>query len=262
MYKARPYIENVSPASFDVWLSRLFEGSEMTARKIRPSSFSVTGYVPTSKGPKVQGAESTLEQDFITLLEFDLRVGNYIVQPFKIRWRDSDGKQRRFTPDVAVRYTSHARELDPSLRTTIFEVKSRKFLKERWAVEKPRLRAGISWAKEYGCRFAIVTETEIRTPYLTNARFLMNYRSITGDPIVRRAREQHLAETLVRLGPTTPRDLILAISTNRDRQAEYIPYLWGLIIQTLIGVDLNSVLTMASPIWPTDGTRWMSERFV
>ncbi len=45
MTSYRPFIKDVSPAYFGVWLDRLFEGHEMAARKIGKSAYSVTGYV-------------------------------------------------------------------------------------------------------------------------------------------------------------------------------------------------------------------------
>lgn len=148
----------------------------MAARKIGKSAYSVTGYVSTEKAAKIQRAESSLEQDFLTLLEYDWRVLRYATQPFKIHWKDGNGRPRRFTPDIAVAYHSLATEQDPSLRTTIFEVKHRAHLKARWAEEKPRLKAAFAWAKDYGCRFKVIVVFRRRLHQLTgrNARSAIN----------------------------------------------------------------------------------------
>jgi len=261
MTSSRPCITGVSPAYFSVWLDRLFEGHEMAARKIGKSAYSVTGYVSTEKAAKIQRAESSLEQDFLTLLEYDWRVLRYATQPFKIHWKDVNGRPRRFTPDVAVAYHSVATEQDQALRTTIFEVKHRAHLNARWAEEKPRLKAAFAWAKDYGCRFKVITEREIRTPYLANARFLLRYKKLYGDQDLYQARLPHVCELLVRLGPTTPKALLEAIRGDEARRAEYIPYLWHLITLRMIGIDLSQPLTMASPIWPIGHTQWLSENW-
>jgi len=63
----------------DTWLLQLIGEHDMPARKIRPSRYSTTGYVPTVKGSKAQDSESSLEQDFFVLLEYDRRVERYVV---------------------------------------------------------------------------------------------------------------------------------------------------------------------------------------
>lgn len=251
MKGSRPFIKDVSPAYFKAWLDRLFEGHEMAARKIGRSAYSVTGYVATEKAAKIQRAESSLEQDFLTLLEYDWRVLRYATQPFKIQWKGEEGRLRRFTPDVAVAYNDMATRSDPSLRTTIFEVKPRAQLMDRWSEEKPRLRAAFAWAKDYGCRFKVMTECEIRTPYLENARFLLRYKKMYGDRELFDARIPHICALLVRLGPTTPRALLEAVRGDAIHRAEYIPYLWHLVTLQIVGIDLTQPLSMKSPIWPT-----------
>ena len=226
----------------------------MPARKIRPSRYSVTGYVPTTKGTKAQDAESSLEHDFLTLLEYDWRVERYVAQPFTIEWRDLTGTRRRYTPDVIVKYSFLAMREDSHLRTTVFEVKPRAVLKADWLELKPKLRSAIGWAKEFSCRFHLVTEAEIRTPYLANARFLLDYRShhLSDRSDLIAARQHLIARTLAELRMTTPKGLLEAMTSDLQQQAELIPWIWNLINQEFIGVDLLKPLTMASPIWPTE----------
>ena len=87
--------------------------------------------------------ESTLERDFITLLEFDSRVFEFEVQPVKIEWTDKNGKRRRYFPDVIFkRKTKHG------IETVLVEVKYRSDLKEDWEVLKPKLKAGLHYAQQ------------------------------------------------------------------------------------------------------------------
>lgn len=239
---------------FEPWLRELIGEADVPARKIRPSRYSVTGYAATTKAPVSQDAESSLEHDFLTLLEYDGKVERYLAQPFTIEWWDQKNKRHRYTPDVVVKYSYFAMSDDPHLRTTIFEVKPRAVLKRDWDELKPKLRAAIGWAREHECRFHIVTEKEIRTPYLTNARFLLGYRSIyLRDNSALIGERQHLIrETLFKLQHTTPRKLLEAISLDVTFQAELIPWIWNLVNQRLVGVDLAQPLNMASPIWTVD----------
>lgn len=233
------------------WLQLLVGGADVPARRIRPSRYSVTGYVASTKAPGAQDAESSLEHDFMTLLEYDQRVERYLAQPFTIQWRDEANRQRRYTPDVIVKYSFAAMRDDPHLRTTLFEVKPRAVLRRDWVELRPRFRAAVGWARNHDCRFHIVTEDEIRTPYLTNVRFLLGYRSrfLRDDPHLNGERQHLILETLLRLERTTPRQLLDTITSNTAHQAELIPWIWNLVNQRLVGVDLTQQLTMTSPIW-------------
>lgn len=223
----------------------------MPARKIRPSRYSVTGYVATTKAERSQDAESSLEHDFLKLLEYDRRVERFLAQPFTIRWTDAEGKRRRYTPDVIVKYSFSSTQDDPHLRTTVYEVKPTAVLAAEWRNLKPKFRAAIGWAKEYGCRFHLVTEKEIRTPYLTNVKFLLAYRSRylqdRHDLVV--TRQRAIRETLYKIQRSTPAELLNLITKERGLQAELIPWIWNLIVQELIGADLTQRLTMTSSIW-------------
>lgn len=251
------YVSNLVDVYLEPWLRELAGDSGMPARKIRPSRYSVTGYVPTSKGMKVQEAECSLEQDFLTLLEYDKRVERYVAQPFTIKWVDASGKRRRYTPDVIVKYTYSAMRDDPYLRTTIFEVKPRSILAKDWIELKPKLRSAIGWSKEHGCHFHLVTEKEIRTPYLKNVRFLMGYRNrhLPERNDLVSARQSLVIETIRKLKQTTPRALLQAMAHDEQLQAEMIPWIWNLLNQEFIGADLTKPLTMVSPIWQTEKTK-------
>lgn len=232
------------------WLTEKGALFERPARPIRPSRYAVTGRVPTDKAATSQDAESALEQDFLVLQRFDRRVETFASQPITLRWEDPDGR-RRYTPDVAIKYTLMAFRGDPSLRTTLVEVKPRDILKRDWIDLKPKFRAAIAWTRDRGMVFRILTEQEIRTPFLENARFLLRYQGAhmpknvgLNGPVQWRVRE-----TLADFGTSTPRELLQAITPVESYQAEYLPWVWFLINHGLIGCDLGQKLTMASPIW-------------
>lgn len=220
------------------------------ARDIRPSRYSVTGRVATEKSAKSQDAESSLEHDFFTLLEYDRRVGKFASQPITLRWEDATGRHR-YTPDVAARYTEAAVLADAALRTTLFEVKPREVLKRDWKEFKPKFRAAIAWTRERDFRFRIVTERQIRTPYLDNVRFLMMFRGkrMTSDSESIEEIKRRIRETLYGLKRSTPRDLLNAITQVERLQAEHLPWIWFLLNCNLIGCDLGKPLVMASDIW-------------
>ncbi|WP_130537957.1 TnsA endonuclease C-terminal domain-containing protein [Thiomicrorhabdus indica] len=107
----------------------------MPVRRIPKSYRNVTGIYASSKSIDSAMFESTLERDFITLLEFDSHVLEFEVQPVKIEWTDQNGKHRRYFPDV------------------IFKRKT----------------------KQQGWKFKIMTEVEVRTVLQKNAKFLQPF---------------------------------------------------------------------------------------
>ncbi len=226
----------------------------MPGRTIRPSRYSVTGYISTTKAETSQPAESSLEQDFLTLLDADSRVERFLAQPFTIRWTDSAGKRQRYTPDVIVKYAYWARKEDPTLRTTIFEVKPRELLAEELKTRRPTFRSAIGWARERSCLFHFVTDSEIRTPYLDNVKFLRGYgtRQLQDNHELIVARQRLIRTTLHRLQRTTPRELLQAMSSSPQHQAELLPWLWNLVCCNAVGVNLKERLTMSSLIWSVE----------
>ena len=64
----------------------------------------LTGLVPNSRTQAMTAFESTLERDFLLLLDFDPDVEFYEEQPLKITYHDEAGQRRTSTPDVLVRY--------------------------------------------------------------------------------------------------------------------------------------------------------------
>ncbi|MFV0889647.1 TnsA endonuclease N-terminal domain-containing protein [Metapseudomonas otitidis] len=248
-----PYIKDVSPYQFSRFLDELMEGLHMPVRKIGPSSYTNTGYIPSSKGSRVQRSESMLEQQFFTLLDYDRRVRGYQAQPFKIRWRAPNGRWRDYTPDVIVSYTEEAQAQEPWLKPTVYEVKTRKELSAKWSELRPKFRAAFAWARRYGCRFKIITDTEIRTPYLENVEHFMHYRCFRlGQQPDAGAKQLRILKALLEGQGDTPRAVLESIAVSMQDHAELIPWLWNLITQELVGADLSQPFDMFSPIWITD----------
>ena len=96
-----------------------------------------------------------------------------------------------------------------------------------------------------GWEFRIITEVEIRTPYLKNVVFLLRYRDLS----VVHAETARLLEMLKQLGGADPNELLLAVSEDRINRAQLLPTLWYLVANHRIGVDLTEPLTMRSRLW-------------
>ena len=119
---------------------------------------------------------------------------------------------------------------------------------KNWQVLKPKFRAAIRFATDHGMQFKILTEKEIRTEYLENARFLNRYRNVTVDS----AYVERLDMLLHQIPCTTPQEIIQLAARDTYRQAQYLFVLWHMVVIGLVGVELTHKLTMQSPIWAKD----------
>lgn len=212
----------------------------MPVRKIPKNYRNVTGVASHQKAIGQAMFESTLERDFLTLLEFNKAVKYFEVQPLVIHWMDNEGKERTYTPDTLVHY-HHSKK-----PTTLYEVKYRSDLKENWADLKPKFRAARVFAKNKRWRFKLITEKEIRGVHLDNAKFLLPY--LKKGPVTA-ADMDMLDNALNKLVRTTPAKLLQYIYQDDWNRARLIPTLWYLIGSHQIGVDFSRPLTMSSEIW-------------
>lgn len=215
----------------------------MPVRKIPKNYRNVTGIAPHRKAEGPAAFESTLERDFIALLEFSREARRFEVQPVAIPWLDGQGKPHRYTPDVLVHYRSG---LGATFAPRLCEVKYRSDLRENWAILRPKFKAAIRYARSRGWRFKIVTEKEIRTPYLGNVRFLL--------PFVHQGPESDaymdlLDDAIIKLRESDPDGLIRAVFQDEWRRATLLPTLWYLVGTRQIGADLSLPLTMKSRLW-------------
>lgn len=221
----------------------------MPARKIPTSRRSLTGMVASRKNERLVASESSLERDFLVLLEFDPAVERFEEQPVRIEYADSDGRRRTYTPDVLVYYRA---DLLPARPPLLCEVKYRDELVERWEEFKPKLRAGRAYARGRGWRFKLVTERRVRTPYLQSARFLRTYRALA----VNDADVRLILDALRAAGRSDPERLLALIRHDPYQRAELLPTLWHLVSHGRVAADLHQPLTMRSPLWtpsPVEG---------
>jgi len=214
----------------------------MPIRKVPKNYRNVTGVAASSKALGAAQFESTLERDFLALLEFSPEVDRFEVQPLKIEWRDKQGVPRSYTPDVLVEFKG-----DTGRVPWLCEVKYRADLKKDWTTLHPKFRQGIRVARQRNWRFRLISEVEIRTPYLINIRFLMSFKFRQ----VPATSTELLLKQLRSIGTTTPRNLIQSLFPDSRQQAEWFPVLWYLMVHHQVAADLECELNMDSTIWST-----------
>ncbi|WP_375751988.1 TnsA endonuclease N-terminal domain-containing protein [Vibrio sp. HN007] len=171
------------------------------------------------------------------MLEQREDVHHFLEQPVKVEFKDEKNQLRCYTPDALVSFTEQPQQL--------VEVKYEAELKEKWSELKPKFKAATKLARSKGWVFKIYTERRIRTPFLTNARFLKQYRNISA----KQTDILSILSTLFELRESSPKALLATLKTNKWNQATYIPIIWHLVSSNQIATDLNRPLTMDSPIW-------------
>ncbi|MBI4990288.1 MAG: TnsA endonuclease N-terminal domain-containing protein [Rhodocyclales bacterium] len=222
----------------------------MPTRKITRSPVKVTGTLPDG-----QRYESTLEEDFYVLLRFNPLVANFETQPVTVEWRDGKGDIRRYTPDALVHYRQDLVE-SGDMRPVLCEIKPD--LTEQ--SESPRRRkpprteneeenqlkwaAAERYAARQGWAFKVYRESEIRTPYLDNARFLLRYLEKAVDS----KHEPALLAWIAERGPRSLDEWASIRGGSSQVRAEIFPACYRLIAQRRVETDLSAPLTLQSVI--------------
>lgn len=215
---------------------------EKPVRNIPKNYRNVTGIAAHEKAKGPAMYESSLERDYQTILEFCPEVDKYTVQPITLEWQDINKTSRSYTPDTFVLFKKNATQGD---KPWLCEIKYRNDLAENWQELRPKFKAAIHFAKAQGWRFKIMTEVEIRTTYMINARFLLRYRSSIPEAGIM----ELLDVQLKKLKESTPDILIKAVFQDEWRQAQLIGVLWYLVATFQIGINLHQPITMDSKIW-------------
>lgn len=183
----------------------------------------------------------------MVLLDFDVNVLKFEEQPLTIEFQDAAGMRRTYTPDVLIHYR---RDITPAkqMLPLLAEVKYRRDLFKNWNELKPKFKAARAFARAQGWQFQILTENEIRTDFLLNARFLRSYRS----QLTNAEHFELLLDLMHELRTATPAQILAAYSSDRWEQAAILPSLWNLLARRLIKTDLTVKLTMDSELWSMD----------
>jgi hypothetical protein len=104
-------------------------------RQIKPGNRSMTGKRPSLKTKTTHPFESSLERDYLTLLDFDDQVESYTIQPVTIYY-SLENKSTRYTPDMAVYY-----KLEFNRKPLIVEIKYEAELLEKKVLLVPKFAA-------------------------------------------------------------------------------------------------------------------------
>lgn len=210
----------------------------MSVRKIPKNYRNVTGITAYAKARDGGEFESTLERDYLTLLEFDPLVVDFAVQPLKIQWRDGAGTNHMYTPDVLVSYKAETQRMP-----LLVEVKYRSELRQKWNVLRPKFKAAVHECHLRNWQFKLMTEVEIRTPFLYNAKFLLPFVRQNLPP------SDVVTNVLAKMRNGSVLELLKKITHEPWEQAALLPSIWTMVATGHICCDLYQPLTMESQIW-------------
>lgn len=206
-------------------------------RKIKLSSRSITGKYASIKTQTVHQFESSLERDFLTLLEFDDTVQEYGVQPVTISY-ECNGKPARYTPDMVVYY-------EPTLRIPplLCEIKYEAELQDKREYYEPKFRAATEYALANNYRFKVFTEKEIRTDYLSNIKFLGRYgHGSMNDDYSKIVTDQLSDKPVCSINE-------LLVPRTAEEKARVLYTVWQMLSRRLIKCDMRTKLSMSTMIW-------------
>lgn len=204
----------------------------MPVRKIPKNHLFVTGGFSSQKVGQQLGFESILEKELMLLLEFDADVEQFEEQPVKV---PVPGVRQGYVPDLLIHYRGER-------QTELVEVKTQAYL-DRYATEyAPKFAAAENYCEERGWRFVKYTEEDIRTPRLSNLKFLRRYRNMqpTQDEV-----DQVLARFPVNGQSST--EVILQAFPPEERET-WLPVLWHMILTRQLITNLDTELPVDVPV--------------
>lgn len=223
------------------WLLNV--GTPDAVRRIPINTISLTGEVLGKE------FESSLERDLIMKAAWNRQLDWFQVQPVKIPFLDTDGKQRSYTPDLLISFIPDAITSLPVRRPLLCEVKYLDDLRRNWLELKPKFRAARAYARERGWEFKIFTEKRIRDGLLQNIQFLWSYRFAADH----HGHRDRLIRMLDDMEETSIAGLLEAcyLPSNRYGRGEGQWTLWCLIAKQTILCDLSLPLSMETRVWLT-----------
>lgn len=213
----------------------------MNARRIRPGHRGARGKFPSFKSGGLVPFESSLERDFLLLLEADPRVKTFGTQPIKLT-----NVKGHYTPDIRIEFNDGTFEL--------VEVKCAEEIASYDAKEHARFEARCSAAQAWcaaqaaegqAWRFVVRTDRDIPQDALLRAQWLRRHASPPPSwPQLRAA-----VETSVRARPGLSLDDVVAAVAHPEARATALHMAWvGLLTDRPIGE-----LSGATQLWPAGG---------
>jgi len=201
----------------------------MPVRKPKKNYRSLTGAFYSLKNKKSIFFESKLERDFFLTLEFDTDVISYEEQPMELSYHHNN-RTYRYTPDCIVNFRD--------LSSTVYEIKYSDELKEKEVFFKHKFTQIDRFLAQEDIAFKIFSELDTEPIVLENMHFIYNYVTITDS-----LKSAILFERVKDLHSINYLSLLHKLSNDRYIQAEYIPYIWYLVLINKLQIDFTKKIS-------------------
>lgn len=221
-------------------------------REITAKSFSLTGIVNSKRFNTPIQFESSLERDFIYLLEYNDEVKYYLEQPLELHYVDSQGKKRKYFPDFLIEYFN---DQTPKL----VEIKYESTLISKKEELQEKFNAARQFCEENGFEFCVFTELQIRSEKnieLNNYKFLDRYKNFYRNINKERSAFPEfntdiklLLSEMNKQKKITVENLLNEITDDKEKQAELIFLTWYLVSNNFFIANLSEKLTLKSLVW-------------
>ena len=220
-------------------------------REIPPKYSSLSGTINMVSINKSIQFESSLERDFIFLIEFDTNVHFFLEQPLEIPYKDRNGIMRRYVPDFIVNYFDD--------KTEIIEIKYKSVLKAKQEELEYKFKGARDFCKKNNLIFKVLTDSDIRIKNnieLDNYKFLFRYKNffekiIETETLYKNLKEDiiKLHEMIFKLKQISVKDLVYKCSNDLDKQSQFIFLTWCLLANNFIKTDFSIKLDVNSIVW-------------
>lgn len=221
-------------------------------REITAKRFSLTGVVNSKRLRTTIQFESSLERDFIYLLEYEDNVKYYLEQPLEIKYVDSQGNNRRYYPDFLIEY------FDGQIPRLV-EIKYESTLISKGAELHEKFHAAKLFCEKKGFEFCVITDLQIRSERLielNNYKFLDRYKNFFCNINKERSAFpefntdlQLLFSEMEKQKKITVKNLLDEITDDKEKQAELIFLTWYMVSNNFLYTNLKEKLTLKSLVW-------------
>jgi len=218
-------------------------------RKIKPTRLSLSGFY-NFRGEDSIPYESTLERDFLMVMEANSNVSSIVPQPVELSYQHNNGNRYRYTPDFLVYFNSPEDiEMFGSTKPLLIEVKPRSELQRNFRKWKPKFKSAIRFAKDEGMIFHIYDERLIRTQVLDNVKFLNRYRRKAYMNAYTKEELQYITEQVGMFEFVSVRDVIESLFSSFNRKTTALAQVWHLIAIGVLECDMNDPLNLETTVW-------------
>lgn len=206
----------------------------MAVRQVSHRGGNMIGHFPSLTMNDQIPFESTIERDYLYLLDYDPTVLTFAAQPLKIHY-EHDGKAATYTPDFYVRFATGEALVECKHHTRVASSdNTRKFAAAR------------AWCEKRGWAYHVVTDQDLRTGHrLANVKLLTYYARLT---VPSRTRAGIIATVQKRSEPLTLQALTSALQPLPAAQAR--AYILHLVFHHVLSMPLlDAPITNMTPVF-------------